>query len=154
VVMAAAALPGPLPGSARAGDRLRSGPVLRTIEQNFGCVPHGVDFSPTPFAQTRENFQEWEYDPNNVTQAGVLDPAFQRDSRDRLDVVFSRGFIGHFTGELPAIIEAHVDAVRPGGLLIVTIPNDRGLNYALGRPTVPHLYPEHNFAIPWASSSR
>jgi SAM-dependent methyltransferase len=123
------------------------GGFLRKFEQNFGCVPHGVDFSPTGLAQTRENFQEWGYDPKNITQADILDPAFQRDSRNRFDVVFSRGFIEHFTGELPAIIQAHVDAVRPGGLLIVTIPNYRGLNYALGRLTISHLYPEHNFTI-------
>jgi|SRR5271166_1121492 len=123
------------------------GRFLRAFEQNFGGVPHGVDFSPTGVAQTRDNFTAWGYDPNNIVRADVLDPAFHSDSSGRFDVVFSRGLIEHFTGELLAIIQAHVRAVRPGGLLIVTIPNYHGVNYALGRLTVAHLYPEHNFTI-------
>jgi len=44
------------------------------------------------------------------------------------------------------VIDAHLGPLRGGGLLIVTIPNYRWLNYAIGWLTIRDSYPLHNFA--------
>jgi SAM-dependent methyltransferase len=122
------------------------GRILRGFALRFGCVPFGVDFSEPGVSRTRENFERWGYPPENVVQADVFDPAFQAAVDSKFDVVVSGGFIEHFT-DLRPVIDAHLGPLRPGGLLVVTIPNYQGLNYALGMLTVRIDYPLHNFDI-------
>jgi SAM-dependent methyltransferase len=122
------------------------GRTLRGFALRFGCVPSGVDFSEQGVSRTRENFEQWGYPPENVVRADVFDAAFQASVNGRFDVVVSGGFIEHFTGLRP-VIDAHLGPLRPGGLLVITIPNYQGLNYALGTLTVGQDYPLHNFDI-------
>ena len=48
------------------------------------------------------------------------------------DVVMSRGFIEHFD-EPSSVVDRHLDLLKPGGLLVVSIPNLRGVNGLLTR---------------------
>jgi len=58
----------------------------------------------------------------------------------------SRGFIEHF--EDPSrVVDRHLELLKPGGLLIVTIPNLRGINHALTRLFHRELIPMHNLEI-------
>ena len=52
---------------------------------------------------------------------------FAYDSDQQYDLVFSSGLIEHFedTGN---IIKKHVDLIKDGGTLLITLPNLRGLN--------------------------
>jgi SAM-dependent methyltransferase len=122
------------------------GRTLRGFALRFGCVPFGVDFSEHGVLRTRENFEHWGYPPENVVRADVFDAAYQATVDGKFDVVVSGGFIEHFTGLRP-VIDAHLAPLRPGGLLVITIPNYQGLNYALGTLTVRKDYPLHNFDI-------
>jgi len=122
------------------------GNILHDFARRFNCIPYGVDFSEAGVERTRENFQSWGYGPENVMHADVFDPEFQTSVESKFDIVVSRGFVEHFT-DLRAVIEAHAVALRTGGLLVVSIPNYRGLNHWIGRPTLRDLYPLHNLAI-------
>jgi SAM-dependent methyltransferase len=66
--------------------------------------------------------------------------------RESFDVVVSRGFIEHF--EDPArVVDRHLELLKPGGLLIITIPNLRGVNHALTHLFHRELLPMHNLKI-------
>jgi len=119
---------------------------LHQLARQFDCVPHGVDFSGAGVDRTRQNFRDWGYVPENVICADAFDDGFQQSVSGKFDVVLSRGLIEHFT-EMPPVIDAHLGPLRGGGLLIVTIPNYRWLNYAVGWLTIRDSYPLHNFAI-------
>jgi SAM-dependent methyltransferase len=94
----------------------------------------------------RDNFTSWGFDPNHVIESDLFADEFQSAYREQFDVVVSRGFIEHFTG-LQAVIDAHVNLLKPGGTLIVSIPNCFGLNYIVGLATVRELYPLHNLGL-------
>jgi len=95
-------------------------------------VPFGVDYSDVGVACNRELFTRNHLDAGNVLEADAFSSSFQESYRACFDVVMSLGVIEHFTAaELDSVIDAHVSLVKPGGRLIVTIPNYRGLNYLL-----------------------
>lgn len=52
---------------------------------------------------------------------------FSYEGDAEYDVVFSAGFIEHFDDTLD-VLRRHVDLLAPGGKLLVTLPNFRGLN--------------------------
>jgi len=54
------------------------------------------------------------------------------ESSDVYDVVCSFGFIEHFSN-LEEVIERHIRLVKPGGILIISCPNFRGLQYIFHR---------------------
>ena len=53
-------------------------------------------------------------------------------SPERYDVVCSFGFIEHFA-HVDNVIGRHVALLKPGGTLVLTCPNFRGLQYVLHR---------------------
>jgi SAM-dependent methyltransferase len=122
------------------------GESLREFHARFGYEPYGVEYSPIGVRVNRENFKLWGLDPKNIFESDVFADEFQSRHRDRFDVTMSRGVIEHFT-DLQPVIDAHVNLLKPGGRLIVSIPNYSGLNYALGLLTVRALYPKHNLSI-------
>lgn len=135
--------PGPLKiieiGSAPGG-------FLKECHTRFGFEPYGVEYSPLGASVNRENFNSWGLDPNNVFESDFFANDFQSAHRAEFDVVVSRGFIEHFT-DLPPVIDAHVNLLKPGGTLVITIPNYSGLNYMLGLLTVRMWYPLHNIDL-------
>jgi 2-polyprenyl-3-methyl-5-hydroxy-6-metoxy-1,4-benzoquinol methylase len=123
------------------------GTILHGFASRFGCIPHGVDFSEPGVDRTRENFQRWGYAPENVIHADIFDPEYQKSVAGMFDIVVSGGFVEHFT-DLRAVIDAHIAPLRPGGLLVVAIPNFRGLNYVIsGLTPARDLLPLHNLEI-------
>jgi SAM-dependent methyltransferase len=78
----------------------------------------------------RKLFAAHGADPANVIQADFFDPALQERYRGWFDVVVSRGFIEHFH-DVEDVIRKHLNLLRSGGLLVVAIPNLRGINKPL-----------------------
>ena len=122
------------------------GNIVLEFARRFGYAPHGIDYSEEGVSQAKANFRAHTFPAENVLLGDLFDKQFQSSLADRFDVVISCGFIEHFT-ELTPVIDAHVALLRPGGLLVVTIPNYSGINYAIGHLTVGHLYPKHNLTI-------
>ncbi len=122
------------------------GAFLNECHRRFGFEPYGVEFSPVGASVNRENFKSWGLDPNHVFESDFFANDFQSANRAQFDVVVSRGFIEHFT-DLTPVIDAHVNLLKPGGILVISIPNYSGLNYILGYLTVRLLFPLHNFGL-------
>ncbi len=89
----------------------------------------GVDYSPSGCALTREVFSINGGNPNNVILADFLSDEFQERYRDHFDIVASFGLIEHFENSRESV-DKHIDLLKKGGYLIITIPNIRGFfNY-------------------------
>jgi len=98
--------------------------------KTFGYEPYGIDFSKPGIEATKELFIANGFDPENVTFTDFFDEKFVSNYKGFFDVVVSMGFIEHFT-EADQAIEKHIQLLREGGVLLISIPNLRGINFAL-----------------------
>ena len=90
----------------------------------LGYDPFGVDYSKEGVIRTRHTFADLPLDVGIVFHADATSIGFLDEHHERYDVVMSRGLIEHFTGtKLQAMLDAHMHLLKPGGWLIVTIPN-------------------------------
>lgn len=102
------------------------GTYLVYLGQRFGYTVSGIDA--TPYVLTRL--------PGFLAANGVpIGALYQGDflefePSEQYDVVLSIGFIEHFT-DFRKVIEKHVDLLKPGGTLIMSCPNLRGLQRLL-----------------------
>jgi len=122
------------------------GTNIAKMSRRFGCDAWGVEYTQTGVDQNRSVFVDHGFDPAHVVHAD----AFSRDFRERykghFDVVVSNGFIEHFSRPEDAI-DVHLELLRRGGLLIVSIPNLLGLNYLLHRFFNAPVLAMHNLEI-------
>ncbi len=114
------------------------GQYLAYLHRSFGYRVTCIDFSETGCAKTVENFGllgiRGDVIPADITtDVGEL-PAF--------DVVYSLGLIEHFA-DRHRIVENHARLVRPGGYLILGVPNFRGLTGWFMRVLAPDTYATH-----------
>jgi SAM-dependent methyltransferase len=98
--------------------------------KKFKCVPYGIEYSEVGVEVNRRVFSNDGFDPDNVIHADFFSDEFANRYKGAFDAVLSRGFIEHFD-DVASVIERHVNLLKPGGYLIVTIPNLRGFNYGL-----------------------
>ncbi len=125
-----------------------SAPGRHLIRMNgeLGCEVWGLEYSPEGAAANRELFARSGIDPGQVIEADLFDDGLGARFGDRFDIVLSRGFIEHFDDPGKAI-ERHLRLLRPGGTLVVSIPNMRGANYLQALLFCPRLIPLHNREI-------
>ena len=122
------------------------GRFLVRLKHEFGVEPFGVEYSAAGAETTRAVFAAAGADPRHVIHADFFDAAFLDAHRGTFDVVISRGFIEHF--DRPAdVVARHLELLRPGGLLIITIPNLSGINRTLTRFFDRELLDVHNLTI-------
>lgn len=104
------------------------GRVLLTFRKRFGLEPFGVEYSPVGHQATLAEFERQRVDSSGILLDDFTDPEFRRRHGERFDVVFSDGLIEHFTNPAAAVAH-HVELLKPGGQLVVGIPNLRGALY-------------------------
>lgn len=136
----------PLPGATVVEIGSAPGEHLVRLSETFGLVPHGIEYSEEGVRSNRALFASRGLDPSKVDAVDFFSDECLDRNRERFDVVVSRGFIEHFE-EPGAVVDRHLDLLRPGGLLVVTIPNLQGVNLALTRLFHPELIPMHNLSI-------
>jgi SAM-dependent methyltransferase len=105
-----------------------------------------VEYTPNGADLNRRRFEAIGVDSGQVIEADALSEAFLASWQGGFDVVFSMGFVEHFTDPAP-VIARHVALCRPGGLVVVTVPNMRGLNLGLTRLFDASLIPLHHLEI-------
>jgi SAM-dependent methyltransferase len=105
---------------------------------------HGYDVSIIEYTEvgcskTEENFKLLGIDGN------VYYRDFFSDLSDipKFDVVFSSGFIEHFT-DLEDVLSRHVSLLKKGGVLVVGVPNFRGISQKVLAKTAPKMLARHN----------
>lgn len=122
------------------------GHKLTQFAARYGYEPYGVEYTALGADATRKTFMRHHIPPEHVFLKDFFDADFQRAHRYAFDVVMSFGFIEHFYDPRSALA-AHVDMLRPGGLLLIMIPNIRGIYYPLLRFLEPHVLAIHNTEI-------
>lgn len=93
----------------------------------FGLTPFGVEYAPKGFQETIQNFQRNGLPEKNIILADFFDERFQKENTEKYDIVFSAGFIEHFSDPLD-VLKKQIQLIRPGGLLICLIPNVKYVN--------------------------
>ena len=119
---------------------------LTKLHRRYGYDVCGIEYSDKGAELNRRVFAAHGLPTDAVIQADFFDQALLDRFHERFDVVISRGFIEHF-GNPRLVVNRHVDLLAPGGTLVVTIPNLRGLNRALTMIFQPDLLKIHNLDI-------
>lgn len=115
------------------------GKWLAFMAQEFGTKPSGIDYSRTGILATQKNFQLLK-----LTKGFIWAGDFFETKPDRqFDVVMSFGFISHFR-DPDKVVELHLQWLKPGGLLILGVPNFRGINYFLQEILDKSILDRHN----------
>jgi SAM-dependent methyltransferase len=96
------------------------------LAERFGARVEGVEYSPKGAAISRENLAACGVDGE------IHEADFFEFETDPVDMVVSLGFIEHFD-DLQDVFDRHVRLVRPGGRLVVGVPNFTGWNGLLQR---------------------
>lgn len=122
------------------------GHKLADFARWYGYQPYGVEYTAAGVQTARETFTKHNFPTQNIFFNDFFDAYFQRTHHNEFDVVMSFGFIEHFDDPHSAIV-AHLNMVKPGGLLLIMIPNLRGIYYPLLRLLAPDSLALHNLAI-------
>jgi 2-polyprenyl-3-methyl-5-hydroxy-6-metoxy-1,4-benzoquinol methylase len=119
---------------------------LLQFHHQFGFVPYGIEYAPNGVIANRELFQSNGLDQENVLHADFFSDEVLSRYRGYFDIVFSAGFVEHFT-DVRGVVERHVELLAPSGFLAVIAPNLRGLNKWLTKLSCPEVLPLHNLNI-------
>jgi 2-polyprenyl-3-methyl-5-hydroxy-6-metoxy-1,4-benzoquinol methylase len=115
------------------------GQFLTYLVKEFGYSAHTIDYSTIGCDKMREAFEIANLDVtiyNRDIFADISDlPSF--------DIVFSMGFIEHFS-DLDSIVGKHVGLIKKQGILLLGVPNYRGISQAVLKRLAPRKLSMHN----------
>lgn len=118
------------------------GKWLVMAAEECGLKPSGIDYSPVGVAATTKNFELLGIDFGFVCLGDfmTLAPSCQ------FNVVMSLGFIEHFD-HVEDIVARHLEWLQPGGVLILGIPNFKGIYGVLQHILDRSILDKHNRRI-------
>jgi SAM-dependent methyltransferase len=113
--------------------------VLPYLARKFGYKVFGADFSFPGCRLLQANLALQR------RQGGVICEDLFRSSLppDFFDMVYSSGVIEHFD-DPHAVIVAHLRVLRPGGRLVLIVPNLQGFQGGIWRRLAPPLWQKHH----------
>lgn len=112
--------------------------VLPYVGRKFGCKVFGSDFSLTGCRLLGANLAL-----QGLHRATVCEDLFQSSLRaGTFDLVFSSGLIEHFE-DTSAVVAEHLRAVRPGGRLVLIVPNFEGIQGSIWKRLASPLWGRH-----------
>lgn len=116
------------------------GGYLAFVSRTFGYESSAIDSSEVGCRKLEENFRLLEI-PVSVHCRDVL----KGDLSDlpRFDFVYSLGLIEHFSDPLD-MIRKHVELTKPGGLMLLGLPNFLGISRPILKLTRPEEFSTHN----------
>lgn len=123
-------------------------PGRRLLEfaRRYGYEPYGVEYTQAGVDAVRTLFVKNGIPEKNCIASDFFDAGFQNANRNTYDAVISFGFIEHFS-DTTEVINAHINLLKPGGMLVIMIPRLRGIYLPLVRWLAPDLIPKHNLTI-------
>jgi 2-polyprenyl-3-methyl-5-hydroxy-6-metoxy-1,4-benzoquinol methylase len=113
--------------------------ILPYLAREFGFHVVGLDYSPDGCAIAEQNLHH-EGIRGEVICANVFDPPASQVGQ--ADVVASFGVVEHFSDPADCIV-ACANLLKPGGLMITTVPNMAGLVGRLQRALDPAVFEKH-----------
>jgi SAM-dependent methyltransferase len=122
------------------------GEFIADFSKRYGCIPYGVEYSAVGVEVNRKVFEQNGFASDNVIHTDFFSDEFAERYRNHFDGVLSRGFIEHFEDVTP-VIDRHMNILKPGGYLIISVPNLRGFNFYLSRFFDEGSIPRHNLRI-------
>jgi len=108
------------------------GKYLINFNKLFHYQVYGIEYSEGGAAIAKENFITNGLDPNNIIKADFFSQDFQNQFKEHFDLVFSRGFIEHYH-DVESVVNQHLNLVKTGGRIVISIPNLSGVNYTLSK---------------------
>jgi len=118
------------------------GSWMHYFKNVFGYKPEGIEYTHKGVRSTRHNLRLLGIEPI-VYEQDLFDNTLDKET---YDVVFSSGFIEHFSDPQEAIAK-HVELLRKGGILILKIPNLQGMNYRIQKWLDQDILDKHNLGI-------
>jgi 2-polyprenyl-3-methyl-5-hydroxy-6-metoxy-1,4-benzoquinol methylase len=118
------------------------GKWLAFMSTEFGLKPNGIEYSEAGMQATIRNFQLLGLTPGRI-QTGDF---FQAKPDRQFDVVMSFGFIEHFS-DADSVVDLHLQWLKPGGTLILGVPNFRGVYYFLQKLLDNQILEKHNLDV-------
>ena len=115
------------------------GQYLAYMHNNFGYDIHCLDYSDIGCRKTEENFKILNIQ-GKVYQEDLFSEYLPLP---QFDIVYSLGFVEHFS-DLKAVIHKHLNLLKPGGILLVGVPNFLGINHFFLKRLAPGLLSKHN----------
>lgn len=102
------------------------GTYLGYLGRDFGYLVHGIDYVSGAEKTTLNTLKKF-----GIENAEIFEVDFLSWTPPRLyDLICSFGFIEHFV-DVNAMVNQHIDALKPGGTLILEIPNFSGMQLFL-----------------------
>jgi len=125
------------------------GQYLAYMKYNYSYDISVMDYSSVGCDKARENFKLLNMD-GMVYQRDLF-----ADNSDlpQFDVVYSLGLIEHF-GDVDGIVHRHLELLKPGGTLLLGVPNFLGINHLFLRFLAPKLLAFHRLPTMNISSWR
>ncbi len=115
------------------------GQYLAYFHKHFGYHVHCLDYSEEGCKKTKKNFEML-----NIKGEVYHADLFSAEHKLPLfDIVFSMGFIEHFS-DLQDVVGKHLQFLKPGGMLMLGIPNFSGINKLFLKSLAPGLLAQHN----------
>lgn len=118
------------------------GKWLAFMAKEFDLKPSGVEYSDAGMKATLENFRLLGLTSETI----FIGDFFRMQAPRQFDVVMSFGFIEHFV-DVDKVIDAHLQWLKPGGVLILGVPNFRGLYAPIQRVLDKGILDKHNLDI-------
>ena len=115
------------------------GQYLAWFHKNLGYEITCFDYSSVGCEKTKENFKLLNI-PGEVVQGDLFSDEVELS---QFDIVCSFGFIEHFT-DLEGVVAKHLKFLKPGGILLLGVPNFLGINHLFLKRLAPDLLSGHN----------
>lgn len=118
------------------------GEYLLYLTRRFEYKAYSLDYSRIGNEQTLETF----------SKAGLPVEVFERDlfsdnsDLPKFDIVYSLGFIEHFD-DPEKVVAKHLDLLKPGGILLLGVPNYAGIYQPVLKRLAPSIAQTHNMQI-------
>lgn len=127
------------------GDAIEIGCVpgnfLVYLNKEYGYTASGIDYS-DHLDYTQANLRFNGIEPKDLIHADF----FQYQPKQLYDLVFSSGFVEHFEDH-ELVIRRHTEFAKPGGLVVIIVPNLRGVHRLLCGAFQPKVLAVHRFTL-------
>ena len=117
------------------------GTYMWYFNHHFGYRVSGIEYVESCIGPCRENMKSLGIDAE-IIHADLFSYK-PKEGQPLWDVVVSFGFIEHFD-DSRAVIDRHLDLLKPGGILVLVIPNHAGLNGRILKSIDREKYDIHN----------
>lgn len=118
------------------------GKWLAFLARTCGLDPAGIEYSREGMQATLRNLELQGIDAPGIVEADFL----TLEPEPRFEAVASYGFIEHFD-DPGAVLDRHLAWLAPGGLLVIGVPNFRGIHGVLQRVLDPTVVDKHNLDV-------